>query len=127
MSDEEIEDRGIIRLLRSESKADVDPGTELLIKKYDKTIKAAIYRNSQFLDHALRDDIYQEVLINLLHSIKSDKLRDEGNLPAFVTIIAKRRTIDFVRKEHRRKESSTGEEINELIFERLFARPIHVQ
>lgn len=89
-----------LTIIRSAQKGD-EEAWNILVKRYSKVIWSAT--RSYTLSSEDREDIVQEVFLKLVHGI-SKYNPEKASFSTFVTIIAKRTTIDKVRKIIRRRE-----------------------
>jgi RNA polymerase sigma factor (sigma-70 family) len=78
-----------------------------LYKQHYKKIYYTVY--TMIREHYLTEDIVQETFIKAFD--KTDSICDEAKIGAWLTTIAKRTTIDFIRKENRTGCDPLDEEI----------------
>ncbi len=85
----------------------IDMDYTLLYENHYKRLYLTVF--TMIKDHYLSEDIIQETFIKAIE--KADSISDEGKIGAWLTTIARRTTIDFIRKEKRSDYTPLDEEI----------------
>ena len=98
------EDHVLVELYRSGN----ERALEVLIRRHQKRIFLQIYSKVQNQDVA--DDLFQETFIKVIKSLRKSNYVEEGKFLPWALRIANNTTLDYFRRETRKKEvRSTGE------------------
>jgi RNA polymerase sigma factor (sigma-70 family) len=78
---------------------------EVLMLRHGDPLFAAIV--SKVKDRDVADDIFQEVWIKFIHSVKSGDYAESGKFAAWIHRVARNATMDFFRKQQRSPVSNS--------------------
>ena len=78
---------------------------EVLMRRHGDPLFAAIV--SKVKDRDVADDIFQEVWIKFIHSVKSGDYAESGKFAAWIHRVARNATMDFFRKQQRSPVSNS--------------------
>ncbi|MEL0025828.1 MAG: RNA polymerase sigma factor [Schleiferiaceae bacterium] len=98
------EDHVLVELYRSGN----ERALEVLIRRHQKRIFLQIYSKVQ--DQDVADDLFQETFIKIIKSLRKSNYEEKGKFLPWALRIANNTTLDYFRRETRKKEvRSTGE------------------
>ena len=98
------EDHVLVELYRSGN----ERALEMLIRRHQQRIFLQIYSKVQNQDVA--DDLFQETFIKIIKSLRKSNYEEKGKFLPWALRIANNTTLDFFRRETRKKEvRCTGE------------------
>ncbi|MFM8565441.1 MAG: RNA polymerase sigma factor [Bacteroidota bacterium] len=72
---------------------------EALMRRHGDTVFAAIL--SKVKDQDVADDLFQEVWIKFIHSVKSGDYAESGKFAAWIHRVARNATMDYFRRQQR--------------------------
>lgn len=72
-----------------------------LLRRHQRSI--FLFIKSQVRDHALAEDLFQETMIRLIRTVKSEGYREEGKFMAWIKRIAQNLVLDYFRSKQRDK------------------------
>ena len=78
---------------------------DVLMRRHGDPLFAAIV--SKVKDRDVADDIFQEVWIKFIHSVKSGDYAESGKFAAWIHRVARNATMDFFRKQQRSPVSNS--------------------
>lgn len=78
---------------------------EVIMRRHGDPLFAAIL--SKVKDRDAADDIFQEVWIKFIHSVKSGDYAESGKFAAWIHRVARNATMDFFRKQQRSPVSNS--------------------
>ena len=98
------EDHVLVELYRSGN----ERALEVLIRRHQKRIFLQIYSKVQ--DRDVADDLFQETFIKIIKSLRRSNYEEKGKFLPWALRIANNTTLDYFRRETRKKEvRSTGD------------------
>jgi RNA polymerase sigma-70 factor (ECF subfamily) len=98
------EDHVLVELYRSGNERAI----EVLIRRHQKRIFLQIYSKVQ--DQDIADDLFQETFIKIIKSLRRSNYEEKGKFLPWAMRVANNTTLDYFRREVRKKEvRSTGE------------------
>ncbi len=98
------EDHVLVELYRSGNERAI----EVLIRRHQKRIFLQIYSKVQ--DQDVADDLFQETFIKIIKSLRRSNYEEKGKFLPWAMRVANNTTLDYFRREVRKKEvRSTGE------------------
>lgn len=75
---------------------------EVLIRRHQKRIFLQIYSKVQ--DSEIADDLFQETFIKIIRSLRKSNYEEKGKFLPWAIRVANNTTLDFFRRESRKKE-----------------------
>lgn len=75
---------------------------EVLIRRHQKRIFLQIYSKVQ--DSEIADDLFQETFIKIVRSLRKSNYEEKGKFLPWAIRVANNTTLDFFRRESRKKE-----------------------
>ena len=75
---------------------------EVLIRRHQKRIFLQIYSKVQ--DSEVADDLFQETFIKIIRSLRKSNYEEKGKFLPWAIRVANNTTLDFFRRESRKKE-----------------------
>lgn len=75
---------------------------EVLIRRHQKRIFLQIYSKVQ--DSEIADDLFQETFIKIIRSLRKSNYKEKGKFLPWAIRVANNTTLDFFRRESRKKE-----------------------
>jgi RNA polymerase sigma-70 factor (ECF subfamily) len=78
---------------------------EVLMRRHGEPLFASIM--SKVKDQDVADDIFQDVWIKFIHSVKSGDYSESGRFAAWIHRVARNATMDFFRKQQRSPVSNS--------------------
>ena len=96
-------DNELIKLFRSGN----DSALEVLVNKYKDRIFSSLYYLSK--DRELAEDLFQEVFIKIIDTVRSDRYNDEGKFLPWALRIAHNLYIDYFRKYSKHRIINCGD------------------
>lgn len=96
-------DNELIKLFRSGN----DSALEVLVQKYKDRIFSSLYYLSK--DRELAEDLFQEVFIKIIDTVRSDRYNDEGKFLPWALRISHNLYIDYFRKYSKHRIINCGD------------------
>ncbi len=75
---------------------------EVLIRRHQKRVFLQIYSKVQ--DSEIADDLFQETFIKIIRSLRKSNYEEKGKFLPWAIRVANNTTLDFFRRESRKKE-----------------------
>jgi RNA polymerase sigma-70 factor (ECF subfamily) len=93
-----LEDHDLVSQYRSGN----EQAFEVLIRRHQKRIFLQIYSKVQ--DSEVADDLFQETFIKIIRSLRKSNYEEKGKFLPWAIRVANNTTLDFFRRESRKKE-----------------------
>ena len=94
----QLEDHDLVAQYRSGN----EQAFEVLIRRHQKRIFLQIYSKVQ--DSEVADDLFQETFIKIIRSLRKESYEEKGKFLPWAVRVANNTTLDYFRKESRKKE-----------------------
>jgi len=92
------EDHKLVALYRDGNES----AFEVLVRRHQKRIFLQIYSKVQ--DAEIADDLFQETFIKIIRSLRKSSYEEKGKFLPWAIRVANNTTLDYFRKESRKKE-----------------------
>jgi RNA polymerase sigma-70 factor (ECF subfamily) len=87
-----------------------EPCLEILIKRHQRKLFAFILKNVK--KQELAEDLFQDIFIKIINSLKLDKYNEEGKFGSWVLRVARNHLMDFFRNKGKLKTFSGTDEFD---------------
>ncbi|RMG82026.1 MAG: sigma-70 family RNA polymerase sigma factor [Bacteroidetes bacterium] len=101
-----LPDQDLIKLYVNGNEA----ALEQLINRYQSKLYGYLY--NMVKDSELANDLFQEIFIKVINTLKSGRYNEEGKFAPWLMRIAHNLVIDYFRKSNRMKTTSGGEDFD---------------